>query len=575
MKRLFTLTLFVLLCFPLLAQAQHNVSLPPCNATGDGVTDDTSAIQTCIDLAQSGPVRSVFYPQGQYYISRPLHNNTSNVKQYFDDGAIIAAHFAGGPAMLNASPRKALATVPALVTGSGMALRGDAAPNYLDVSEGLPNLSGPTFTLRFFINVTDIDVTQITAFLSSQGRRSSFESVTSAFNLLLIPGPHIDLRWRNNSGGETRLFAPINLGVHHVAIQLSNGTLSLFIDGVPTSTYIKNLKVNQRAEERVIIGGAAGDWPDGGMFSLSTEVAGIDSISFHNAAKYPIEGFTPVFTKHEREADTLLLLNDFATVEGSFVKGETNQSIPGNSASYAYFTLPFPDFTQNPVGQIGQVGVFGAHFNCHQATSGIQNFDSVVSRYEHISMAFPRRGYWFRDAYGSRLVDLKVQPAKEWAMMLGGSDGVLIDSANLLGGTYTFIATGATGGDWRNFYLTPTNVTKAVGLLHGGNQTMTSLLVVDEGNSGTALETYLHAADFTSLTLVGGQAGVFRPVPFLTIDAGGKGRALMLNTAFFAPEPGTVLFHVIGERQGLVTGSIINWYSTTLTNSPNSVQVSQ
>jgi hypothetical protein len=51
------------------ANPVFNVKLDPYNAVGDGVTDDTAAIQAAIDAASGG---SVFLPAGQYVITTTL-----------------------------------------------------------------------------------------------------------------------------------------------------------------------------------------------------------------------------------------------------------------------------------------------------------------------------------------------------------------------------------------------------------------------------------------------------------------------------------------------------------------------
>lgn len=54
---------------------------------GDGETDDTQAIQACID---NNPLSSLFFPKGNYKISAPLKIKTENaycVNLYFDDNA--------------------------------------------------------------------------------------------------------------------------------------------------------------------------------------------------------------------------------------------------------------------------------------------------------------------------------------------------------------------------------------------------------------------------------------------------------------------------------------------------------
>ena len=58
-------------------------------AKGDGITDDTEAIQFCIDTF---PHRTIYFPAGNYLISQPLNiktNNDTNVDLYLEDNARI------------------------------------------------------------------------------------------------------------------------------------------------------------------------------------------------------------------------------------------------------------------------------------------------------------------------------------------------------------------------------------------------------------------------------------------------------------------------------------------------------
>src|SRR6266478_2649875 len=49
----------------------QSVKSAPCNATGDGSTDDTSAIQTCLNLLGSSQP-TIYFPAGVYRITSGL-----------------------------------------------------------------------------------------------------------------------------------------------------------------------------------------------------------------------------------------------------------------------------------------------------------------------------------------------------------------------------------------------------------------------------------------------------------------------------------------------------------------------
>ena len=48
------------------------VNVKSFDATGDGITDDTSSIQSAIDYALSSEMQTVYFPEGQYRISTAL-----------------------------------------------------------------------------------------------------------------------------------------------------------------------------------------------------------------------------------------------------------------------------------------------------------------------------------------------------------------------------------------------------------------------------------------------------------------------------------------------------------------------
>ncbi|QNG60394.1 right-handed parallel beta-helix repeat-containing protein [Bacillus sp. PAMC26568] len=55
-----------------LEQRSINVRQPPFNAKGDGITDDSAAIQSALDFAKSQNIRHIFFPTADYLIATAL-----------------------------------------------------------------------------------------------------------------------------------------------------------------------------------------------------------------------------------------------------------------------------------------------------------------------------------------------------------------------------------------------------------------------------------------------------------------------------------------------------------------------
>ncbi len=77
---------------PLLAVGVINVTDAPYNATGDGVTDDTAAIQAAIDAAEAAGGGIVYLPPGNYYISAALEMSSSVTLRGTGAGATTILH---------------------------------------------------------------------------------------------------------------------------------------------------------------------------------------------------------------------------------------------------------------------------------------------------------------------------------------------------------------------------------------------------------------------------------------------------------------------------------------------------
>jgi len=92
-----------------------NIMLPPFSAAGDGITDDSDAIQSAFELAGNQFARRhVFFPAGTYLVTRPLVWRSSS---YFEmlgehESASIIRLAAGSSAFQDKEHPVAVISVP-------------------------------------------------------------------------------------------------------------------------------------------------------------------------------------------------------------------------------------------------------------------------------------------------------------------------------------------------------------------------------------------------------------------------------------------------------------------------------
>ncbi|WP_406866698.1 glycosyl hydrolase family 28-related protein [Priestia megaterium] len=75
-----------------------NIKQPPFNAKGDGVTDDTIAIQMALEYASANRIGNVFFPKGNYLVSKSITVSNRAMLIHglntFDTKIIVAPNFA-------------------------------------------------------------------------------------------------------------------------------------------------------------------------------------------------------------------------------------------------------------------------------------------------------------------------------------------------------------------------------------------------------------------------------------------------------------------------------------------------
>jgi hypothetical protein len=79
------------------AKLQQIISVKDFGAKGDGVTDDTAAIQAAINAAMTGTGANVYFPNGTYQVSSTLNipNLVNGKSVFYGSGAVINSTFNG------------------------------------------------------------------------------------------------------------------------------------------------------------------------------------------------------------------------------------------------------------------------------------------------------------------------------------------------------------------------------------------------------------------------------------------------------------------------------------------------
>jgi len=128
------------------AHKLFDVTHPDFGATGDGVTDDTAAIQAALDaVTVSGGIRTVYFPSGTYLISTALNFNKHNVI-YKGDGSSSIIKTKNGA--VNFTAQFLFATGLSYITIRDLVIDGNSDNNTLNDTAGIYALNTDHFTLQ-------------------------------------------------------------------------------------------------------------------------------------------------------------------------------------------------------------------------------------------------------------------------------------------------------------------------------------------------------------------------------------------------------------------------------------------
>ncbi len=558
-----------------------SVSVADFGAKGDGTTDETAAVAAAIAAAaQSTTAKTVFFPPGKYVTTKPLTINAGNVRLVGVTGSLsqLLPQFAGGPALLIASPRKALDTTDALVPGPGRALALTPDNFFFASDVAALNFDGLTeFTAECFA-VSEKDITDVNVLVGCSGVRTATEGTTTAFHLSVGAGNSVGCTFTNADGTTHNLFSAANVWtpgkVHHLAMVLHAGAVTVYFDGAAVVSFAgTGLRLHQQPHHEVVIGGGAPDFPMGGLIFSAPQLTALDSVRLSDVARYTSDftGSVPA-AKFDTVADphTLLLVN-FDNLDPNFV-------VATSKGSPVYLPLRFADRQQVPTGQIGGNAVRDLTFECGFGCSGIYAFDAIGALYQDVTIVGGVHGILLSDVLVSTIERVGVvDPQRLGIAVFGQGEEITVRQSGAQGGAYPMALQGAVGGAFTNLNLAPLAETR-VSLLNKGNDVSIHAMQIDDENRAGG-DADILAADFLSLTILGGLFDTATARPSLIVDGGpatAQSRVTMVGTSFFAnaTDPAARVVRVLNPRPGLVTlVGTVNFDNRPLTNEPSAVTV--
>jgi hypothetical protein len=313
-------------------------------AVGDGVADDTAAIQAALDaVGVTGLGGTVFLPPGRYGLSVPLRMRYSCVRlrgssgAYFSTGtelfSLTGAAFPLLDIVSALTPRADLTFGAALVgSGNSLAVAGDLAQNsatWIDFRDAAAmDVDGlAAFTAECFFRQTGLPRSYYGSLLACGGQRSSHDPVHTTFDLVTDQARVLTAHL--NVGGVLRTVSSaagtvLDNTTYHVALTYDGTTVRLFL-GIAggSATMVASVAatgtVTQTPSENGSIGVYRQTWPHGDAFT-STIDGRIDSIRFSNVARYTAP-YTAPNARLTNASGTLLLENfDDETIDWSIVQ---------------------------------------------------------------------------------------------------------------------------------------------------------------------------------------------------------------------------------------------------------------
>lgn len=300
-------------------------------AKGDGVTDDTAAIQAAIDAAGAAGGGQVYFPRGTYLISSPLRLKVSGVRCVGESRTLTKLKKKSGTngwlAVIGPEPT-AFQSVASLATGAGVAMSFSSNDSeWLDLtadSDYHVYLNNRTnFTIEFFYKPTG-PISEIRNLFNASNKRSTDETLHESLVCLVLTDGSVQIKV--NIAGTVKTFTTsagvITAGnTKHIALSYDNVKIRLFVAGVNVGEVAATGAVQQPVLDHLVFGpNTQSLLENDGIFAGPR--GAIDSI---HVSLYPFytANFTPPTAKFSTTFATIGLIN-FDDVRGMLIGGVAN-----------------------------------------------------------------------------------------------------------------------------------------------------------------------------------------------------------------------------------------------------------